>query len=273
MKKVLFVCDGDNFPQGAFRFVKALRQEEPIFVKGVFYTPIDIEQLISVSYIPIAEPYVKLKEDERRLVSQSVEKFKSHCDGSNIRYHIHNRDEAWDKALLSKESRFADLIVISEDLFCSNADTDQPNFFMQEALHGAECPIVVVPETFKSVDRLAIAYDGKKECMFALKQFGYLLPQFTDLPAEFVYAKNDETDAVPDRELLTEYACWHFNNLATSKLHFEGKKYFSAWLEDKKNVMLVAGSYSRSAVSNLLNRSFVDHVIHDHACPVFIAHA
>ena len=143
---------------------------------------------------------------------------------------------------------------------------------MQEALHGTECPIVVVPETFKDVEHLAFAYDGKKESVFALKQFTYLFPQFVDLPAEFVYMRDEEKDDIPDLKLLEEYTRFHFNCMAASKLHFDPKKYFSTWIKNKKNALLVSGSYGRSIVSNILRRSFADKIIHDHANPVFIAH-
>lgn len=37
MKKILLLCDGDNFPKGAFRFIKNIREEEPVLVKGLFF--------------------------------------------------------------------------------------------------------------------------------------------------------------------------------------------------------------------------------------------
>ncbi len=273
MKKILFVCDGGNFPEGAFRFIKLLHSYEPVFLKGIFFSPVDIEQIISLSYVPVSQPWVRFKEEEKQMVKESVEKFSHQCDNARIRYAVQDTEDSWDKHLFIKESRFADLIVISEELFCLYGFGEQPNYFMQEALRGAECPVVVIPETFVEIERLAVAYDGKKESMFALKQFSQLLTQFNELPTEFLYIKAEDNDDIPDKDLLKEYAQWHFNSLAETKLHFDAKKYFPAWLEDKKNVMLIAGSYSRSGLSNAVNRSFTERVIHNRACPVFIAHA
>jgi hypothetical protein len=87
-----------------------------------------------------------------------------------------------------------------------------------------------------------------------------------------VYIRNESSDEIPNNDLLQEYARLNFDSLATFKLHFDGKKYFATWLEEKKNVMLVTGSYARSSVSNLFNRSFADNIIRDHTSPVFIAH-
>jgi len=272
MKKILFLCDGDNFPQGAFRFMQQLRDTEAILAKGLFFTSIDTEQLIPIGFMPISEPYVKLKEEEKIVLKKSQERFIKECESHGIKCQINPYTGSWDKELFIKESRFADLVVLSEELFCRDILDVQPNYFMGETLRVSECPVIVVPENFESVDRLAIAYDGGKEALFALKQFAYLFPEYTDLPADFVHIKDEQEDDIPDRELLQEYAGSHFDSLFASKLHFNAKKYFPAWLESKKNVFLVAGSYSRSSISNAFRQSFADKVISKHACPVFIAH-
>ncbi len=272
MKKILFLCDGDNFPQGAFRFIRQLRESEAVFAKGLFFTSIDTEQLIPIGFIPVSEPYVKLKEEEKIVLRKSQDRFSAECTLHGIKCQVHPYNGSWDKDLFIKESRFSDLVVISEELFCRDVLDVQPNYFMGETLRVSECPVVVVPEDFESVDRLAIAYDGGKEALFALKQFAYLFPNYTDLPADFVHIKDEKGDDIPDRELLQEYASSHFDSLFASKLHFDAKKHFPDWLENRKNVFLVAGSYSRSSFSNTFRQSFADKVIAKHACPVFISH-
>jgi hypothetical protein len=273
MKKILLPWDADNFPKGAFQFIKLLRIHEPVSVKGIFFSSTDRELLTSGVLVPSRDSFVKTGKAEKQTAEQSKSKFIQHCDMNRISHHIHETREKWDKDLFIKESRFADLIVVGQEFFDSNAfDEQEPSLLMQEALHSSECPVVVVPDSFRSVDRIAIAYDGKKTSMFALKQFSYLFPQFTDLPAEIIYIKNEDSDAIPDRDLLQEYANWNFDSLTAFKLHFDLKKYFAAWLEHKKNVIWVTGSYARSAASNLKNSSFADQIIRDHSNVLFIAH-
>ena len=117
---------------------------------------------------------------------------------------------------------------------------------------------VVVPENFKSIERLAFAYDAGKESMHAIKQFVYSFPDLADLPAHFVHIKEEVTDEIPERGLLGEYTFSHFEAQYTSKLHFDPKRYLTSWLENKKNVFLVSGSFSRSAVSNTFKKSFAE---------------
>ncbi len=272
MKKILFVCDGSNFSNGAFEFLKMMHENAPISVTGIFFTPVDFQQLVSISYIPVAEPYVKLKEKEKIMVEESRELFVKKCASSGITHSTILENQEWNGDLFARETRFADIVLMSGELFCAELSNYQPNVFMQEALRKAECPVILVPEHFKALDRIVIAYDGKKESMFALKQFCYLFAQFSELPAEFVYVKDEENEIIPDQESLKEYARLHFSSLGVAKLHFDARKHFSAWTDDKKNSLLVAGAFSRAGVSNLLKTSFAEKVVHDHNIPVFIAH-
>src|SRR5215468_980183 len=112
MKKILFLCDGDNFSSGAFQFIKLMRAEEPLFVKGIFFTPVDFGELIPVTVMPIAQPYIRLKEEEDTLVEKSKEQFADSCKLARIKYHIHEKSEGWDRDLFKKESRFADLVIV-----------------------------------------------------------------------------------------------------------------------------------------------------------------
>ena len=271
MKKILFVCDGDNFPNGAMEFIKQLHDADPVIVKGLFFEPIDFQELIPISFIPTAAPYVKLKEEEKKLVKKSMEKFITACELNGIKYEADKNGEV-DRDLLVMETRFADLMLISEELFCTDLIDYQPNVFMKEILQCAECPVIVIPENFNSVNRIVVAYDGKKESMLALKQFCNLLPNFTDLPTEFVYIKNEENDEIPENALLKEYARAHFNNSSVFKLHFDAKIYFATWAEMRKHILLVTGSYGRPALSSLLRSSFSGQMISEHKMPVFIAH-
>ena len=272
MKKILLLCDGDNFPSGATRFIRQMRDNEPLYVKGLFMNPIDVMDMMPVGFMPVSGPYERFKQEEKQRVRKSQDLFTEAFENAGIKHEIHPHTGDWSRELFIRESRFADLVVISEELFCANSIEIQPNFYMIEALRASETPVVVVPENFKRIDHLAFAYDGGKESMFAIKQFTYLFPNLTDLPSEFVHIKNEAADDIPERSLLGEYTFSHFESQNTSKLHFDPKKYLTAWLGTKKNVFLVSGSFSRSSVSNVFKKSFADHVIAEHTCPIFIAH-
>jgi hypothetical protein len=272
MKKILFISDGNQFPEGAFKFIESLQATERVIVKGMFFTEVDAQLMIPVSYIPVAGPYVLMEEEEELAVNKNSDRFAERCKSLGIRHKEEKSFAGWDKDLFVKESRFADLVVISDQFFCRGVMERQPNLYMDEALRASECPVLVIPEAFSSVERIVVAYDGKKESAFALKQFSNLFPEYDELPIEFVYIKDEETDEIPDMDLLKEYTNAHYDASNITKLHFHPGKSFNAWLKNKKNTLLISGSFSRSGASMLLRRSFVEKIIKNNTGPVFIAH-
>jgi len=272
MKRILFVCTGESFPKGAYSFVRALLEQEPVCLTGLFFCPLDYELLAAASHLPITAPYARVREKEKAIVEKNKKLFAQECMAQQIRHHVHENTERWDKTLFAKESRFSDLVVLSGELFCEDWEARQPNLFLKEALHAAECPVIVVPEEYVPVRHLVIAYDGSKDSLFAIKQFCYLFPQYTDLPAEMVYAKDEASEYIPDLDNLQHFSRLHFGSLGFSKLHFKAAHYFASWVGEKHFSMLITGSFGRSFLSYAGKKSFAGQVIGDHGMPVFIAH-
>ena len=258
---------------GALHLLQEIHQHDPLFIKGMCFSGIDYEHLIPVGLNPVSGRYGKLKKSEDGVLRQSEKLFRIQCEKSGIGYGLCDQTEYWNKSLFVKESRFADLVIISEELLGANIFLkEQPNHLMEELLHSAECPIMVVPEGFQAINNLVLAYDGSPSSVFAIKQFVSCFPRLTDRPSEFVFIKSAESDNIPDRLLLDEYASLHFHNYKISALHFEPDRYLSTWLEERKDSILIAGSYARSGLSNLLAKSFANPVIKNSVCPAFITH-
>jgi hypothetical protein len=270
MKQVLIVSAGHHFPKGPFAFLHAMQQNERVHAKGLFFRPVDYSALAyaGASTIPVME----LEDNEKEVISQHKDLFHRQCEQYHISHTLHENDREWNKDLFIRESRFADLILISVELFYAEMGNRQFNQYLLEALHNAECPVLVVPENFTTIQHLFMAYDGGRESLYAIKQFCYLFPDLIDLPTEVVYIHQESSDAIPDLESLKQFTRSKFDCMSFSKLHFNAADYFSTWISEKKNVLLVSGSFSRSPLSYLGKRSFSEDIIHDHRLPVFIAH-
>jgi hypothetical protein len=273
MKRILFVSTGEKFPKGAFNFLRQIVEKESICLTGLFFCPLDYEAVASASYVPIATPYLRIRDHERDIVNKNKQLFAAECQTLHIKQHMHENDERWDIALFAKESRFSDLVVLSGELFCEDGGQRQPNMYLQEALRVSECPVVAVPEEYKPVQHLVIAYDGSKDSLFSIRQFCYLLPHFTDLPTEVVFVRDESSESIPDLENLKLFTRLHFSSMGFSKLHFSAAHYFATWIGEKSSVMLISGSFGRPSFSYVTKRSFAEQVIADHGMPVFIAHS
>lgn len=274
MKKVLLAFDGSNFSEGAFEFVRQLNSVQPVLVTGVFMPQVDYANLWSYAAAAGAGTvYVPLLEDEEAdLINRNIHYFEMLCKQHGIKYKVHK--DVFDFALpaLKKESRFADLTIVSGQLFYKGVLEYNRLDYLSDVLHDTECPVLIVPEKFSFPKTNILAYDGSDESVYAIKQFAYLFPEFTRNQTWLVYAESDQHKDFPAKEYMFELAAQHYTDLVFYKLDLNPKKYFSSWVGSKNAALLVSGSFSRSAWSQLFKKSFVAEIIKEHQVPVFIAH-
>jgi hypothetical protein len=272
MKKIIFACDVNNFPVGAFEFIKVLNDFEPLLLVGAFFHSANFNKGIPSSLVFAPHPILAFTDTDISTVHSSILKFEQKCKKSGIEYRVHEESDEFKIEDFVKEARFADVAVISEELFFKHLDTDQPNSYMKQVLHYSECPVMVIPETYCTIKQVIIAYDAKKESMLAIKQFCYLFPQFTRLPTEIVYWVNKTDDEIPDLEYLEEFAGRHFTNLNFKELFFDPRTYIEDWSNKSRDTIFVSGSYKRWGLSTYLKKSFVDDLIKASSATIFIAH-
>ena len=272
MKKVVIAFDGSNFSEGAFEFARQMNKTQPICLTGVFLPQIDYANLWS--YANAAAPvFVPLVEtDESDVIEKNIARFEKQCKIEKIQYRVHTN--FWDFALpeLKKETRYTDLLIIGSETFYSNMSQSRVNLYLQDALHEAECPVIVVPEKYSYPESNILAYDGTASSVFAIKQFSYLFPEFTKNPTTITYATEEKLTKIPEHSNIQELVGAHFQNLTLLNLELDLKKYFAVWMSEKKATILVCGSFGRSGFSRVLKTSFIADVIADHKVPVFITH-
>jgi hypothetical protein len=273
MKKVLITFDGMHFSNGAFDFARYMNECEPILLTGLFLPEVDYIGLwnyATASAGPFITPVMERESVE--VVQANIERFEMLCTKHNIDYRVHNDFVDFALPELKKETRFADLAIVGSEMFYKNLGTKDPNEYLREALHLAECPIMLVPEKFDLPQSNILAYDGSKSSVFAIRQFAYLFPELTRNSTLLVTANEEGTKMLPEEQYIEELAGRHFPDLTLFKLELDPRKYFATWISEKKNAILVSGAFTRSSFSQLFRKSFVSDVIKDHKLPVFIAH-
>jgi hypothetical protein len=266
MKKVIISLDGQHFPKGAFEFIK-------ILLAGVFLSPVDYSKLLAYTGLEgvTIMPEWLVKNEEDVLVNKNIGLFKETCIAEGIEFRIHKDTDLMAISSLIEETRFADVLVISSDLFYANISKEQPNFYLEEVLKRAECPVMLVPENYQLPRQVILAYDGSESSVFAIKQFAYLFPEFAKMETILLAIMQHE-DEMPEYSLVTELVSGHFPNLKLQTMHLKQKKDFAGWLTEKPGSVVVMGAFSRSALSQLFKKSFATDVIHDIKMPLFISH-
>lgn len=271
MKKVLLVCDGSHFSEAAFEMAAYLQTLQPVLLTGVFLgSEIYKYVYLDVNYAA-EELAVALQDEQETQIAKSVARFKKDCLKYGIEYRVHEEWESFSLDNLKKEMRFADLAIIGSEVFYKDFDNEHLNSHLKTVLRSAECPVLLVPEQFDTIDNILLAYDGSKAGVFAIKQFVNYLPELCQKETLLVYAA-DNNNEIPDLPYIEELAVRHFPNLTFYKLNIDPDSYFTTWLSERRNTLVVAGSFGRSGLSSLLRQSFVTDAIREHDLPLFIAH-
>lgn len=272
MKKVIIAFDGTHFSEGACRFALQLHKLKPLMISGIFIPQLSYSSLWSYSgggFVPDMIPYCE--EDDSKVVHENIDRFQRFCLKNGISYSIHK--DFFDFALpeLKKETRFADLLILSSETFYNHVYGEQATDYIKEVLHISECPVIAVPEEYHFPEKVLMAYDGSESSVYAIRQFIYLMPELCNLETLIFCMKPDPEFPFPDESHIKEFAEQHFKNCKFVKLNFANKRQLSLWLEEQKAV-LVSGSLGRNFISQLFRDTFVSRVIEERKCLVFVAH-
>ena len=278
MKKFLAVFDGYKMSKSTLDYAIQMAQVTNAHLVGVFldefiYRTYSVTKIIKTyedydSVIKKLDAKDKVKRDKAAL------QFQTACEKAKIIFSIH-RDTSIALQELKHESMFADLIIINEyETFTKNKEP-LPTRFMKDLLGDVQCPVMVVPNVFKQVDKIILLYDGRPSALYALKMFSYLFGNFQDLPVE-VYTVNDRMDNnnLPDNKLMREFIKNHFPKATYTVAQGYAEEQILGYLrKHNENELVVLGAYRRSELSRWFKTSMADILMRDLDTPLFIAHS
>jgi len=273
MKKIIIALDGKHFPKGAFAFAKSMNAQTRILLAGVFLHPVDYSKLLAytgIEGVTLMPEWLSRTEDEV-LVSKNISLFTEACVAEGIEFRIHKDTDLMALNTLIEETRFADALLVSSELFYENVSNSQPNFYLEEVLKKSECPVMLVPENYKDPGNVVLTYDGYESSVFAIKQFAYVFGELAKKETILLSVLHEEDD-LPEYSLISELVSRHYPNLKIQSLHLKHRKDFIEWMKNRPDSFIVMGAFSRSAFSSMFKKSFATAVIHEIQMPVFISH-
>lgn len=274
MNKLIMALDGQHFPKGAFDFVKTVNNKRKVLLAGIFLSPVDYSKIMAytgMEGITVMPEWLMRNEDDV-LVNKNINLFKETCTSEGIEYRIHRDTDLMAISSLVEESRFADALLISSDLFYANIVHEQPNFYLEEVLKKSECPAMLVPENYQEPERVILCYDGSESAVFAIKQFAYVFPEMAKKETLLLSITNHADDETPEYSMITELVSRHYPNLKVEAMSLKQRKDFVEWVAAGSNSFIVMGAFSRSFFSEFFRRSFAAELIQGVKMPLFISH-
>ncbi len=278
MKKFLAVFDGFNMSKSTLDYAIQLTKAADAHLVGVFLDEFTYRSYNVVKIMKTYEHYEKkikeLDAKDKKRRDEAAQQFQKACSKSGIHFSIH-RDKGFAINDLKKESMFADLIVINELETFTKYKQESPTRFMKDLLGDVQCPVLVVPDRFKAVDKIVLLYDGGPSSLYAVKMFSYLFGNFMEAAVEVLTAKDDfmAPSTVPDNKLMREFIKRHFPKANYTVVKGGAEEQIVGHLRNnKENEMVVLGAYRRSELSRWFKTSMADTLMKELDTPLFIAH-
>lgn len=193
------------------------------------------------------------------------------CDKENIKIDVREA-VSYPLEEVVRDSRFADLLLISNSTsFAALSDTNPPRF-VKDVLAEAECPVMVLPDVLSPVKEIIFSYNGSYSSMYAIRQFTLLFPGFSDMPVTVIYVAENSRSGMPCEKMLRDYLAVHYNKVEFKVMAGEPATEFLALLIERNDCIVTYGAFGRSGVSRFFHRSDAESVLRTTNIPIFISH-
>lgn len=278
MGNILFALDTTNPDMNALDFacylskctrwklrVVSVKNEQATIVPVITLWP---SRKITVNGLPSNAPYHATLDAPHNHNSQCL--FDA-CQNRGVNAQVDCNEETGFFNLVA-QTRFADLLIIGASTSVRDHIPDCLSGFVKSLLRQAECPVMIPPANFESIDRIVFAYNGSKSSVFAIKQFTYLFPQFTDRPVTVLEINKHYDMKIAERSHMLDWLQQRYRTVDFEQWQGSAPYALFRYFLGKENLLLVMGSFGRSALSEALKPSAATKVLKYVNVPVFITH-
>ena len=277
MKKITAAFDGLKYAESTRDYALNIAKQTNAHLVGIFlddptYTSYKVYDLISKDGVS-EERLRKVAQKDKLVRASSAANFEQSCTQAGVQFTLHH-DRKIAIHDLVHETIYSDLMVISAKETLTHYPENLPTRFIRELLSESQCPVLLVPDKYKPIQKIILLYDGAPSSVHAIKMFSYLLPVMKHLEVE-VIAVNPMNSSLhlPDNKLMKEFMKRHYAKVIYTIL--------KGWAEDEiirylhqisEDVLVVMGAYQRSTVSRWFRESMADILMKEVKFPLFIAH-
>ena len=172
------------------------------------------------------------------------------------------------------ESIYTDLLIIDSKETLTHFEEKIPARFIRDLLTDVQCPVLLVQQKYKPIEKIILLYDGEPSSVHAIKMFSYLFPFLKHIKTEVLSVKNiGQSLHLPDNKLMKEFIKKHYPKASYKVLKGLPELEIALYLKDQPQDMLVVlGAYRRGMVSRWFRTSMADILMKELKAPLFVAH-
>lgn len=277
MKKIIAAIDGLKYSESTTKYALQLAKEMDAHLVGVklddfTYHSYKLYELVTSEGSSEAE-IQRLEQIDTETRKQAARMFENACREAGVSHSIHN-DRSIALQELLHESIYADLLIIDGKETLTHYEETIPTRFVRDLLSESQCPVIVVPHQYETIEKAVLLFDGDPASVFAIRTFNYLFGSLENLNIEVVTVKDrKESFHLPDNRLMKEFMKRHFPNAAYTVLKGMPETEIVAYLKEQPaHSLVVLGAYSRGMVSRWFRQSMADVLMKELKLPLFITH-
>lgn len=269
MKKIIAAFDALKLSESTRDHALYLAKEIPASITGVFVEDIPLNN--TDSPVRTIGETKKLNASHRKDRKEVIKAFEHACKEAHINYAI-CRDNHLPMHDLLNESIYADVMVINvNESFTEYPQA--PGRSIRHLLAETQCPLLIVPDDYKPVNKIILLYDGSPSSVYAIKIFNNLFENQQDMDIEVVTAKPTEDDALQSNsKLIKEFLSRHYPHATYTVLKGKPEDAITEYIaKQTDNALIVMGGYQRSSVLRSFKITLTDALMRKLKFPLFIA--
>jgi hypothetical protein len=278
MEKILVILDGAEVNTNTIKFASYLARLTHSRLSGIFVDnpePVELQEIViagtEASSLVVESLSVKKTGDEMKLLKEdNVKVFQEVARKEGVEVFI-DPDELLTSEDVIQKTRYVDLLVIDANTQFYGMEDGGISSFVKESLQDAECPVIIAPAAFESIDNIVFCYNGIKSSVFAMKQFMYLFPQLTYKRAKVLNLNPDQERSAQEEKSFSDWLKYHYKDVEFMLLNDDAIPAFFNYLTKKRNDFVVMGSFGKGLLGSFFESDADGNTRINHL-PLFVAH-
>ena len=266
MRKILLPIDPSPYAKTAFQYASIIAKQKNATLEGTAI--IDVLDVIeqAATYLPLPQGTENRHEQEK--VQDELTSFEQACQQNHLKCTLKTFEGRPD-FIIEKESQFSDLIAIGMRNFFHFETEKNPETSLQKILRHVITPIMAVPENYRPINKVLMAYDGSMPSMRAIQRFAFMMRE-SAYEAILLTKSDNEQEAHENFNQLENYLATNGEVTVTRKWTSQSliKTFEKEFLNQVD--MVVCGMHSQNFLKSFFVGSFTKYLIDLNKIPVFI---
>jgi nucleotide-binding universal stress UspA family protein len=276
IKKILVALDPDTDTPVATRYAQQIAQRHAAEVTGLAVVDMGSIEASArgggIGSMYLMEKVEKeLTEEARQRARELTKQFDEAMTNSDVPYHVEVAEGAPFERIV-EDMKYQDLLIVGRDphFFYSHPETSTKT--LVRVVRDTVAPTLVVPNTYRDIERVLVTYDGSNASARAMRQFVHLQPFGTDVQVEILNVHSGESKGSRlALEMAKAYLKVHgYNTHTTGVRGSDAAAEILNFADRFEADLLVAGAHSVSTWRKLAFGSTTASLIKKCELPLFL---